>query len=153
MAAQPPLRLLCLQGPNLNLLGTREPEVYGSDSLVDVQARLDHLAVELGCSLVHFQSNHEGALVDRVQQAAVDGVDGCLINPGAYGHTSIALRDAFVGTGLPFVEIHVSNVYAREPFRHRSMLADVARGVVVGLGVVGYEVALRGLAAALRKND
>lgn len=141
--------LLVLNGPNLNLLGVREPGIYGSLTLSDLGARLDALAHELGVRLAHFQSNHEGALVDRVQQAARDGVVGAIVNAGAYTHTSIALRDAFLGTGLPFVEVHLSNVYAREPFRHRSLLADVARGVVVGMGPVGYELALRGLLAGL----
>ena len=142
------MRVLCLQGPNLNLLGTREPALYGSDTLADVQARLDRVADELDVTLEHFQSNHEGALVDRIQQSAA--FDGCVINPGAYGHTSIAIRDAFAGTGLRFAEIHVSNVYAREPFRHTSLLADLAVGLVVGMGPLGYELALRGLVDKLR---
>lgn len=143
------MRVLCLQGPNLNLLGTREPELYGSATLTDVQAAMDRVAGELGIELEHFQSNHEGAIVDRIQEASARG---CVINPGAYGHTSVAIRDAFAGTGLPFVEIHVSNVYAREPFRHTSMLADLAVGLVVGMGPFGYELALRGLVDHLRSS-
>ncbi|HMV68640.1 MAG TPA: type II 3-dehydroquinate dehydratase [Myxococcota bacterium] len=142
-------RVLVLQGPNLNLLGSREPATYGAVTLAEITRRLDALAAELGVALLHVQSNHEGALVDAVQQAARDGVAGAVINAGAYTHTSIALRDALLGTGLPFVEVHVSNVYAREPFRHTSYLADVAAGVVVGFGPAGYELALRGLALRL----
>ena len=118
------MRLLVLNGPNLNLLGKREPDVYGSESLDDAMAGLEAVAEELLVELEHLQSNHEGELVDRIHRAAADGFDGCVINPGAYGHSSIAIRDAFAGTGLPFVEVHISNVYAREPFRHRSMLAE-----------------------------
>jgi 3-dehydroquinate dehydratase-2 len=143
------MKLLVLQGPNLNLLGAREPEVYGHATLADVEARLDALAAELGVTLTHLQSNHEGALVDAVHDAWRAGLDGALVNAGALTHTSIALRDAFAGTRMPFVEVHVSNVYAREPFRHHSMLAGVAVGGIVGLGVVGYELALRGLVAHL----
>ncbi len=144
-----PLRVLCLQGPNLNLLGRREPEIYGRATLEEVQASMSVAADALGLALIHFQSNHEGELVDRIQQTTADG---CVINPGAYGHTSIAIRDAFASTELPFVEVHLSNVYAREPFRHTSMLADLAVGLVVGLGPVGYELALRGLAERLRSR-
>lgn len=140
--------ILVLQGPNLNLLGTREPERYGATSLAAVQAGLDIVAAELGVTLRHVQSNHEGALVDAVQAAA--GCAGAVVNAGAYTHTSVALRDALLGIGLPFVEVHVTNVHAREPFRHRSLLADVAIGGVFGLGTAGYALALRGLVSALR---
>lgn len=143
------MRLLVLQGPNLNLLGQREPETYGATTLEEVAADLDALAASLGAELEHLQSNHEGALVDAIQDAAARGIAGVLINPGAYTHTSVALRDAFIGTALPFVEVHISNVHAREPFRHRSMLSDVAAGIVVGFGVAGYQLALRGLVARL----
>jgi 3-dehydroquinate dehydratase-2 len=142
-------RILVLQGPNLDLLGLREPRTYGSTRLADVQARLDVIADELGVALEHFQSAHEGALVDRLHAAARDGLAGAVVNAGAYTHTSIALRDALLGVALPFVEIHVSNVFAREPFRHHSHLSDVALGVVVGFGVDGYEWALRGLVRRL----
>ena len=143
------LRVLVMNGPNLGLLGTREPEVYGSTTLADVTRGLDALALTLGVGLEHFQSEHEGMLVERIHQAARDGVSGAVVNAGGYTHSSVALRDAFVGTGLRFVEIHVSNVYAREEFRHKSLLADVSSGVVVGFGPGGYELALRGLVARL----
>ncbi len=141
-------RVLVLQGPNLNLLGTREPEHYGSLTLADITGQLDALAQELGVSLTHFQSNHEGELVDRVQEATADH-DAVLNNPAAYTHTSIALRDALSASGLPFVEVHLSNVHAREAFRHHSMLADLAVGQVVGFGVASYVLGLRGLVAHL----
>ena len=146
------MRLLVLQGPNLNLLGTRERSVYGAATLADVQRDLDELAAELAVELEHFQANGEGALVDRIQRAAREGVAGAIVNAGAYTHTSIALRDALVGTSLPFVEVHISNVHAREPFRHQSFLSDVASGLVVGFGIAGYRLALRGLVARLRHN-
>ncbi len=137
--------ILVLNGPNLNLLGRREPHVYGADSLTLVTANLDRVAAELGVTLAHVQSNHEGALVDAVHAAS--GGFGAIVNAGAYAHTSVALRDALLGVGLPFVEVHISNTAAREPFRHRSYLADIAIGSVVGLGTIGYELALRGLVA------
>lgn len=140
---------LVLQGPNLSLLGTREPDRYGRRTLAEIQAGLDAVATELGVSLAHFQSNHEGLLIDRVHEALRDGFAGAVVNAGAYTHTSIALRDAFLATGLPFVEVHLTNVHAREPFRHRSLLADVAVGVIAGLGPYGYEAGLRGLVARL----
>lgn len=137
--------ILVLQGPNLDLLGTREPERYGTETLAELTSRLDRAAAGHAVRLRHVQSNHEGALVDAVRDAARDGAVGAVINAAAYTHTSIALRDVLIATRLPFVEVHLSNVYAREPFRHRSLLADVALGQVVGLGPVGYELALRGL--------
>lgn len=143
------MRILVLQGPNLNLLGTREPAIYGLGTLAEITGALDALATTLGVTLDHVQANGEGALVDHVQRAAAEGVDGALVNAGGYTHTSVALRDALVGTGLPFVEIHLSNLAAREDFRQRSLLADVALGVVHGFGAVGYELALRGLVARL----
>lgn len=142
-------RVLVLQGPNLNLLGTREPERYGASTLSEIASDLDRLASELRVHLRHVQSNHEGELVDAVQVAAREGFAGAVVNAAAYTHTSIALRDALLATRLPFVEIHLSNVYARESFRHRSLLADIARGVIVGLGPMGYQLALRGLVASL----
>lgn len=145
-------RILVLNGPNLNLLGTREPEVYGTTTLADVEAGLTRVAVELGHSLLSFQSNGEHAMVDRVQQARGEQVDFILINPGALTHTSIALRDALLGVGIPFIEVHISNVFAREPFRHRSFLTDVAVGIISGLGVQGYELALRAADQQLRKR-
>jgi 3-dehydroquinate dehydratase-2 len=135
-------KLLLLNGPNLNLLGTREPEVYGRDTLADIEARLVKRARASGHVLECAQSNSEGELVDRIQRAKSDGVGYIVMNPGAYGHTSIALRDALLGVAIPFVEIHLSNVYAREPFRRQTYLSDVARGVITGLGARGYEFAL-----------
>lgn len=146
------MRILVLQGPNLNLLGSREPGLYGDRSLADIQASLDSLAVELGVQLAHFQSNHEGALIDRLH-AAMGEVDGVLVNPGGLTHSSVALRDAFAGTRLPFVEVHLSNVHAREPFRHHSMLSDLALGVVVGFGPTSYKLGLRGLVARLQERS
>ncbi|MCK6520962.1 type II 3-dehydroquinate dehydratase [Myxococcota bacterium] len=144
------MKILVINGPNLNLLGQREPGVYGADSLDAILARLTALAIDLGVQLDTFQSNHEGALIDRLH-AAMGEVDGVLINPGAYTHTSIALRDAFLATRLPFVEVHLSNVYAREAFRHKSLLADIARGQVMGFGPDSYMLGLRGLVDGLRR--
>lgn len=143
------MKILVLQGPNLNLLGTREPGLYGSASLAEISKRLDGLAGELGVQLEHFQSNHEGVLVDRIQDAVENGYDGAILNAGAYSHTSIALRDALLAVVLPFVEVHISNVHAREPFRRTSLLSDVAVGVVTGFGASSYELALLGLVARL----
>lgn len=143
------MRVLVLQGPNLHALGRREPAVYGAATLAEIQAGLDVVASGLGATLEHFQSDHEGALVERIHRASADGVDGAVINAAAYTHTSIALRDALLATRLPFVEVHVSNVYAREEFRHHSLIADIAKGVVVGFGPAGYELALTGLVRRL----
>jgi len=145
-------KILVLNGPNLNLLGTREPEVYGSASLADVEAALARLGGELGHAITCFQTNAEHAMVDRVQQAKGEGVGFILINPGALTHTSIALRDALLGVGIPFIEVHISNVFAREPFRHHSFLTDIAVGIISGLGVQGYELALRAADSRLRKG-
>ncbi|VFR17209.1 3-dehydroquinate dehydratase II [plant metagenome] len=136
-------RILVLNGPNLNLLGTREPQLYGSVTLAQVDERLAALGRELGVSVESAQSNHEGELVDRIQRAARESVEFIIINAGAYTHTSVALRDALAGVAIPFIEVHVSNVYKREPFRHHSYLSDQAVGVVAGLGTFGYEAALR----------
>lgn len=144
------LRIGVIHGPNLNLLGRREPELYGAATLADVDAAVAGLGSELGVEVVSFQSNVEGALVDHVQQGAGQ-VDGFLVNAGAYTHTSVALRDAFLGVGIPFVEVHLSNVFAREAFRHHSFLADRAVGVVAGFGVESYLLGLRGLVAQLRR--
>lgn len=135
-------RLLLINGPNLNLLGTREPGVYGSRTLPEIEQQLRDEAHALGHSLDCFQSNHEGALVDRIQQARTEGIGFILINPGAYTHTSIALRDALLGVALPFIEIHLSNVHAREDFRQHSYLSDIAAGLIVGCGPLGYRLAL-----------
>lgn len=142
------MKVLVLHGPNLNLLGVREPGVYGATSLADIEERLGAVARELGAELAFFQSNAEGALVDAIQGAR-GCFDGILINPAAYTHTSVALRDALLAVGLPFVEVHLSNVHAREPFRRRSLLADVAVGGVWGFGPESYILGLRGLAACL----
>ena len=142
------MRIAVLNGPNLNLLGTREPDVYGTATLADVEKRLREVATELRIELTFAQENGEGALIDRVQ-ALRGAADGAIINAGAYSHTSLALRDAFAAVAVPFVEVHVSNVFAREPERRHSMLAPAAVGVIVGLGAYGYELALRGLARKL----
>jgi 3-dehydroquinate dehydratase-2 len=135
--------ILVLHGPNLNLLGTREPDVYGRQTLADIDARLQQLAAEGQASLEAFQSNHEGALVDRIHAARNEAVDCIIINAGAYTHTSVAIRDALAAVAIPFIEVHLSNVHKRETFRHHSFLSDLAQGVVVGLGAFGYEAALR----------
>lgn len=134
--------ILVLNGPNLNLLGEREPEHYGHDSLPELEKRLQSQAKALGHMLGAFQSNHEGALVDRVQQARRDGTAFLLLNPGGYTHSSVALRDALAAVELPFIEIHVSNIHAREAFRRQSYFSDLAVGVIAGLGTQGYELAL-----------
>lgn len=144
------MRILVLNGPNLNMLGTREPEVYGRDTLQDILDRVEQRATELGVDIVAFQSNHEGALIDFLQEQAREA-RGIIINPGAYGHTSYALRDAIVGTGLPTVEVHISNVFAREPFRHVSVLSAVCKGIISGLGWRGYVHALESLVATLQE--
>ena len=145
-------RLLLLNGPNLNLLGSREPAIYGAQTLPQIEAALTAEAQRLGHELACFQSNHEGALIDRVQQARQDGTGFILLNPGAYTHTSIALRDALLGVGIPFIEIHLSNVHARESFRHHSYLSDIAAGVIVGLGPLGYRLALQAAHERLQQN-
>ena len=134
--------LLLLNGPNLNLLGTREPDVYGKDTLADVVSAAQAQAEAAGARLDSFQSNHEGALIDRIHTAKGQGVDMIVINPGGLTHTSVSLRDALAGTAIPFIEVHISNVYRREPFRHKSLLSDLAVGVICGLGVDGYRLAI-----------
>ncbi len=135
-------RLLVLHGPNLNLLGTREPGVYGNVTLQQIDEALERRAQEAGVELATFQSNHEGQLVDRIHAARAENVGFILINPAAYTHTSVAIRDALKGVDIPFVEIHLSNVHSREPFRHHSYFSDVAQGVICGLGWKGYLYAL-----------
>jgi 3-dehydroquinate dehydratase-2 len=135
--------ILVLNGPNLNLLGLREPSVYGHTTLAQIDARLAALAKESGVELSTYQSNHEGELVDRIQAARTDGTEFIVINAGAYTHTSVAIRDALAAIKISFVEVHLSNVYKREEFRHHSYLSDLAVGVVAGLGPEGYEAALR----------
>ena len=139
---QTQLQILVLHGPNLNLLGTREPETYGHTTLADIDAALLAQATASGVQLASFQSNHEGALVDRIHAARSEGVRAIIINPAAYTHTSVAIRDALAGVAIPFVEVHLSNVHAREPFRHHSYFSDLAIGVICGLGYRGYLLAL-----------
>jgi len=134
--------LLLLNGPNLNLLGTREPEVYGHATLTDVEQAAVNQAADAGASLQAFQSNHEGALIDRIHAAKKEGVDAIVINPGGLTHTSVALRDALAGVAIPFVEIHISNIHQREAFRHHSYLSAIAAGVICGLGIDGYSAAV-----------
>lgn len=135
-------KLLLLNGPNLNLLGTREPAVYGATTLADIEQAATAQAGAAGASLACFQSNHEGALIDRIHAARGEGVDAIVINPGGLTHTSVALRDALSAVAIPFVEVHISNVHAREPFRHHSYLSAVAQGVICGLGADGYRLAI-----------
>lgn len=142
------MRIAVLNGPNLNLLGTREPAIYGTTTLADIEARLRTVAGELGVNVSFFQSNHEGALIDAIQGLR-GAADGAIINAGAYSHTSLAIRDAFAAVAVPYVEVHLSNIFAREPERRHSVLAASARAVVCGLGAYGYELALRGLVAGL----
>ncbi|MCC7546987.1 MAG: type II 3-dehydroquinate dehydratase [Burkholderiales bacterium] len=136
------LRILVVHGPNLNLLGTREPSIYGADNLDQINQRLRTRAQAGGAELVAFQSNTEGILVDRLQEAGRDGTGFVIINPGAYTHTSVAMRDALSAVKIPFIEVHLSNVFARESFRHHSYFTDIAVGMVCGLGAKGYELAL-----------
>jgi 3-dehydroquinate dehydratase-2 len=145
-------RLLLLNGPNLNLLGTREPGLYGADTLESIVQRCTALAAELGHELLARQSNAEHELVGEVQAAPGKGVEFMILNPGAFTHSSIALRDAILGVSLPFIEVHLSNVHAREEFRRHSYFSDIAVGLVVGLGALGYELALRAAAARLAKR-
>ncbi|CRZ21412.1 type II 3-dehydroquinate dehydratase [Kingella kingae] len=136
------MNVLVINGPNLNLLGLREPHIYGAETLADVENKLGKLAGELGLSVQCFQHNHEGAIVDKIHESR-GKVDWIIINAGAYTHTSVAIRDALGGVDIPFVEVHISNVHAREAFRHHSYLSDKATGVIVGLGTFGYEAALQ----------
>jgi 3-dehydroquinate dehydratase-2 len=138
----PSARILVLHGPNLNLLGTREPSIYGLDTLESINTRLAERARASGIELSSYQSNFEGELVGRVQQAREDGTRFILINPAAFTHTSVALRDALAAVKIPFIEVHLSNVFTREPFRHHSFFTDLAVGMVCGLGAKGYELAL-----------
>ncbi|MGC9162045.1 MAG: type II 3-dehydroquinate dehydratase [Thiomonas sp.] len=142
-------RILVLHGPNLNLLGQREPHIYGTTTLADIDRALQALGAELQLEVAHFQSNHEGALIDRLHAARTDGTRFVIINPAAYTHTSVALRDAIAATDLPFIEVHLSNVYRREPFRHHSYFSDLALAVISGCGAHGYLLALRHAAAEL----
>lgn len=142
--------ILVLQGPNLNLLGTREPQIYGHATLTDIHQALKIQANDHGVKFDAFQSNHEGELIDRVQKAKQDHVDFIIINPGGFSHTSVALRDALAGVAIPFIEVHLSNIHQRESFRHHSYFSDIAEGVICGLGAIGYSLALT---AVLDKLD
>ncbi|MGE4545110.1 MAG: type II 3-dehydroquinate dehydratase [Pedobacter sp.] len=143
------VRILVLQGPNLNLLGTREPDVYGRETLDDIHSGLLLVAQELGVDLAFYQSNHEGQLIDRIHQARLDGIDGIIINPAGYTHTSVALRDALAAVHIPTVEVHLSNIHSRESFRQHSYVAPIALAQLCGFGAAGYELALRGLCSRL----
>lgn len=134
--------LLLLNGPNLNLLGTREPEVYGKETLADIETAATAQAQAAGATLVCYQSNHEGALIDRIHAARTEGIEAIVINPGGLTHTSVALRDALAGVAIPFVEVHISNVHGREAFRHHSFLSAIAVGTICGLGTDGYRFAI-----------
>ena len=146
-------KLLLLNGPNLNLLGTREPDVYGQQTLPQIEQQLIAQAQAAGAELAALQTNAEHELVDAVQAAEADGVEFILINPGAFTHTSIALRDAFLGVGIPFIEVHLSNVYQREEFRQVSFFSDIAEGVIVGLGAQGYTLALSAALEYLQSRE
>jgi 3-dehydroquinate dehydratase II len=146
--AERPRRVLLLHGPNLNLLGRREPEVYGTTTLADVDARAREIGAELGLEVDARQSNHEGVLIDAAQEAMAD-FDAVVINPGGFTHTSVALRDALAALPVPVVEVHISNVHAREPFRDHSYVSPIATAVIAGAGVLGYELALRVCASRL----
>jgi 3-dehydroquinate dehydratase II len=143
--------ILVVQGPNLNLLGTREPEVYGKTTLEDIHQKLGQLAKSHSVNLDTYQSNHEGELIDRIQRAKQEGIDFIIINPGAFTHTSVALRDVLAGVAIPFIEVHLSNIHQREEFRKHSYLSDIATGVICGLGALGYELAMTAAIARIQK--
>ncbi len=143
--------ILVIQGPNLNLLGSREPEVYGKTTMDDIHQKLSEIAKAHAVNLNTYQSNHEGELIDRIQKAKQDGVDFIIINPGAFTHTSVALRDVLAGVAIPFTEVHLSNIHQREEFRKHSYLSDIATGVICGLGAIGYELALQAAITRLQK--
>jgi len=145
------MKILVINGPNLNLLGTREPGIYGAETLEDINCSVLDVAQKMAVSVQFFQSNSEGELVDAIQ-GAVGMFDGIIINPAAYTHTSIAIRDALSAAALPTVEVHLSNIYSREEFRHKSFIAPVALGQIAGFGAAGYKLALEGLVGALRKT-
>lgn len=145
-------RILLLNGPNLNLLGLREPQIYGSATLPSIVSKLENLARAKGHELVAAQSNAEHELIGRIQGAKQEGIAFIIINPGAYTHTSIAIRDAFLGVAMPFIEVHLTNIYAREEFRHQSYLSGIAVGCIVGFGALGYELALDAASARLSQT-
>lgn len=144
-------RILVLHGPNLNLLGTREPEVYGRTTLADIHAMMEARARADGVQIESYQSNGEGELIDRVQAAGAEGIEFVIINPGGYTHTSVALRDALAAVAIPFIEVHLSNIHAREAFRHHSYFSDIAVGTICGLGAQGYALALEAALNRIRK--
>ncbi|MBA3033279.1 MAG: type II 3-dehydroquinate dehydratase [Gammaproteobacteria bacterium] len=144
-------RILVLHGPNLNLLGTREPEVYGRTTLADIHTMMEARARANGVQIESFQSNSEGGLIDRVQAAGAEGIEFIIINPGGYTHTSVALRDALSAVRIPFIEVHLSNIHAREAFRHHSHFSDIAVGVICGLGAQGYALALEAALARIQQ--
>tara|TARA_R110001606_G_scaffold341852_5_gene490221 strand:+ start:1873 stop:2316 length:444 start_codon:yes stop_codon:yes gene_type:complete len=144
--------ILVLHGPNLNLLGSREPEVYGSETLADINARLNYTCIEAGHHLQHLQSNAEYELIERIHDARKEGVNFILFNPAAFTHTSVALRDAILAAEIPFIEVHISNVYKREAFRHKSYFSDIAIGTITGLGSQGYDLALQAALHLIKKN-
>ena len=146
------MKILLINGPNLQLLGVREPGIYGGETLAEIVGRVRILAGELGAELTDFQSNHEGDIVDRIGNAKFDGFDGIIINPAAYTHTSVAIRDAIAAVALPAVEVHISNVNSREDFRHISYTAPVCTGVIAGFGADSYLLALRALCAHINKK-
>jgi 3-dehydroquinate dehydratase-2 len=143
--------ILVLHGPNLNLLGTREPEIYGADTLDDIHTNLVAITQPLGHHLLSFQSNAEYEIIERIHEARTEGIDYIIINPAAFTHTSVAIRDAILGVNIPFIEVHISNVHAREKFRSHSYFSDIAQGVICGLGVQGYEFALQAAIKQLNK--
>jgi 3-dehydroquinate dehydratase II len=143
-------KVLIIHGPNLNMLGKREPEIYGHTTLDEINAELEHLGMTLGIVVETFQSNHEGAIVDKIQEAGPTQ-NGIIINPAAFTHTSIAIRDALLAFDIPIIEIHISNIYKREPFRHKSLISDVADAQITGLGIEGYSIALKALAEMVQK--
>lgn len=144
-------KILIIHGPNLNMLGTREPELYGKTTLEEIDSTLKELGEELGLVIETFQSNHEGAIVDKIQES-MGTQNGLMINPAAYTHTSIAIRDALLLLDIPVIEIHISNIYKREPFRHKSLISDVATAQVSGFGVKGYSMALKALAEMIQNH-
>lgn len=144
--------ILVINGPNLNLLGSREPEIYGSDTLDDINLRLTQLSADAGHHIQFLQSNAEYEIIERIHDAKNEGINFIIINPAAFTHTSIALRDAFTGVEIPFIEVHISNVYSREEFRHQSYLSAIAYGCIIGLGVKGYELALQAAFSQLEKS-
>jgi 3-dehydroquinate dehydratase-2 len=145
-------RILVLHGPNLNLLGRREPEIYGHTTLADIHTAMESRGRAAGVQIESFQSNSEGELIDRVQAAAAEGIEFIIINPGGYSHTSVALRDALAAVSIPFIEVHLSNIHAREEFRHHSYFSAIAVGVICGLGSQGYELALDAALTRLRRS-